>query len=61
MVMLALGAELVLTAPEKSVGGAVEKAEELVAGNPDAFMLQQFNNPANVKVLQIIPSSPPLT
>ncbi|KAG0622930.1 hypothetical protein M758_3G134500 [Ceratodon purpureus] len=50
MVMLALGAELVLTAPEKSVGGAVEKAEELVAGNPDAFMLQQFNNPANVKV-----------
>jgi cysteine synthase A len=30
--------------------GAVEKAEQLVANNPNAFMPQQFNNPANPQI-----------
>jgi len=32
------------------MGGAVERAEELVAGNPEYFMPQQFQNPANPQV-----------
>jgi cysteine synthase A len=44
------GAEIVLTPAERGMTGAVEKAEELLAGNPNAFMPQQFNNPANPQV-----------
>lgn len=44
----ALGAELVLTEPELSIGGAVGKAKELVAADTEHyFMPQQFVNPAN--------------
>lgn len=44
----ALGAGLVLTEPELSIGGAVEKAKELAAAEPGRyFMPQQFINPAN--------------
>lgn len=43
----ALGAELVLTSPELSIGGAVKKAEELVAEMGNCFMPQQFENPDN--------------
>ncbi|MHC4394518.1 MAG: cysteine synthase A [Planctomycetota bacterium] len=43
-------AEIVLTPAEKGMVGAVKKAEELVAKNSDAFMPQQFNNPANPKI-----------
>ncbi|MBN1270464.1 MAG: cysteine synthase A [Kiritimatiellae bacterium] len=42
-----LGAELVLTPGEKGMPGAIARAEELVAQTPNAFMPQQFKNPAN--------------
>jgi cysteine synthase A len=41
------GAELVLTAGSEGMPGAVRKAEEIVASHPQAFMPQQFRNPAN--------------
>ena len=43
----ALGAELVLTPPELSIGGSVEKAEEIGASSDEYFVPQQFENPAN--------------
>lgn len=45
-----LGAELVLTPPERGMTGAVERAKELLAVQGNAFMPQQFNNPANPQV-----------
>ncbi len=48
--MLAYGATYVLTPREKGVNGAIAKAEELVASTPDAWMPQQFDNPANIEV-----------
>lgn len=44
------GAELVLTPAELGMTGAVEKAEQLAAENPNSFMPQQFKNPANPRV-----------
>jgi len=44
------GAELVLTPGVEGMPGAVRKAEQLVAENPNYFMPQQFNNPANPEV-----------
>jgi len=44
------GAELVLTPAVEGMTGAVKKAEQLVAQKQNAFMPQQFNNPANPQI-----------
>ena len=49
-VLLALGAELVLTPKEKGMNGAIARAEELASKNPNSWIPLQFNNPANVAV-----------
>ena len=46
----ALGAELVLTDGALGMKGAIEKAENLVKKEKNAFMPQQFNNPANPEI-----------
>ncbi|WP_375499900.1 cysteine synthase A [uncultured Nostoc sp.] len=48
----AYGASLELTPGVEGMRGAIRKAEEIVANTKDAFMLQQFRNPANPKVHQ---------
>jgi cysteine synthase A len=48
--MLAYGATFDLTAKEKGMSGAVERARELVEQSPNSWMPQQFDNPANVEV-----------
>ena len=45
--LMILGAEVVLTEAAKGMKGAIAKAQEIVASNPDAIMPQQFENPAN--------------
>jgi len=44
------GTELVLTAGAEGMPGAVRKAEQLAAENPNYLILQQFNNPANPEI-----------
>lgn len=46
----ALGAELVLTPGSEGMKGAIKKAEELAAENPNSFMPQQFKNLANPEI-----------
>lgn len=46
----ALGAELHLTEGSKGMKGAIAKAEELAADIPNAFIPQQFSNPANADI-----------
>jgi len=45
-----LGAELVLTPAEKGMKGAIARAEEIVSEKGEAFMLSQFDNPANPQI-----------
>ncbi|MGD0766299.1 MAG: cysteine synthase A [Dehalococcoidia bacterium] len=48
--LAAFGAKVVLTEGAKGMRGAIDKAEELLAQTPGAFMPQQFKNPANPEV-----------
>ncbi|MGB9805101.1 PLP-dependent cysteine synthase family protein, partial [Desulfofundulus sp.] len=45
--LAAYGAEVVLTPGDEGMAGAVRKARELVDSHPNAYMPQQFANPAN--------------
>ncbi len=45
-----LGAELILTPAQKGMTGAIEKANEVVSEHGNAFMPQQFQNPANPEI-----------
>ena len=45
-----LGAELVLTPGTEGMPGAIRRAEQIAKENPNSFMPQQFNNPANPEI-----------
>lgn len=48
-IMVAYGAEVVLTDGKLGMTGAIEKAEELAKQYPNSFIPDQFNNPANAE------------
>ena len=50
VLLLAFGAEIVLTPGPRGMSGAILKAKEILASTPDGYMLQQFDNPANPKI-----------
>lgn len=49
-IIKALGAELILTSSNLSIGGAVAEAEHIIKDSKDFFMPQQFKNPDNPSI-----------
>jgi len=49
-ILKSFGAEVVLTPASEGMSGAVKKAEEILKKNKNAYMLEQFKNPANPQI-----------
>jgi cysteine synthase A len=52
-VLRALGCDLILTPAAEGMSGAIKAAEEFIVENPQAYMPQQFNNPANPQIHRV--------
>ncbi|MGC2636100.1 MAG: cysteine synthase A [Acidobacteriaceae bacterium] len=50
VVLLAFGAQIVLTPGPNGMNGAIAKAKQILAETPNSYMLQQFENPANPRI-----------